>query len=233
MNITAHLRRLGQKALRNRVVRATIRPFTPITGRADMQRLGTEYGGWWVPTRLLDSQSVVYSLGIGGDASFDLALIENYGCQVWGFDPTPFSVSYVNGRDWPPQWHFEPIGIWIERGLMTFQPLVGHTSGSSSITRPGNSDASFDAPVETLEAVMERIGHSHIDLLKMDIEGAEGPVLDQLLESMVRPTILCVEFDQPELPHRLVHRIRRIISVGYQLTHVELWNYTFVRAVSK
>ena len=79
--------RVRQKLVRNRVVRAAIRPALPRTSRADMQRLGTPYGGWWVPVGLLDAESIVYSVGIGGDASFDLELMDRFGCHVWGFDP--------------------------------------------------------------------------------------------------------------------------------------------------
>ncbi len=191
-----------------------------------MQRLGTPYGGWWVPVGLLDAESIVYSVGIGGDASFDLELMDRFGCHVWGFDPTPFSLDYVAGRTWPPLWHFEPIGIWTCADTMTFAPAAGRESGSASITRPGNDRAAFSAAVEPLASVMDRLDHDRIDLLKMDIEGAEGPVLDQLIDSGVRPRIICVEYDQPETPWRLVGRIRRLIEAGYTLNHVELWNYT-------
>lgn len=192
-----------------------------------MERLGTEYGGWWIPTSLLGASSLVYDAGIGGDASFDLELMRRFGCQVFGFDPTPFSVDYVASLEWPAQWHFEPVGIWTQPAVLSFEPIAGQAVGSSSVTRPGNASAAFSAPVEPLSMLMQRLGHDHIDLLKMDIEGAEGPVLDDLVASDIRPTIICVEYDQPEAPWRLVQRIRRLIGAGYQLNHVEGWNYTF------
>ena len=40
-----------------------------------MEKLGTDYGGWYVPTNLnLDEKSIVYSGGVGEDISFDLLL---------------------------------------------------------------------------------------------------------------------------------------------------------------
>jgi hypothetical protein len=51
----------------------------------------------------------------------------------------------------------------------------GPSRRSASITRPGNLGAAFDAAVETLPTLMGRLGHDRIDVLKMDIEGAEGP----------------------------------------------------------
>ncbi len=218
-----------QKLVRNRGVRAAIAPFLPTTPRPDLQRLGTIYGGWWVPTSLLNPETVVYSVGIGGDASFDLELMHRYGCRVWGFDPTPFSLEYVSSQEWPPEWTFDPVGVWTKSASLTFRPSAGQTSGSSSITRAGNEGGVFTAQVEPLSALMQRHGHDRIDLLKMDIEGAEGPVLEDLLASDLRPSIMCIEFDQPEAPWSLVRRIRRILAAGYLLNHVEGWNYTFTR----
>lgn len=216
-----------QKVVRNRVVRAAIRPTLPVTSRSDLERLGTPYGGWWVPMSLLTADSIVYSMGVGGDASFDLELMRSFGCHVWGFDPTPFSLAYVHEQQWPPQWHFEPVGVWTEAAEMRFSAAAGQVSGSASITRPGNDEATFLARVESLPDIMKRLGHDRIDLLKMDIEGAEGPVLDALIAGDLRPRILCVEYDQPEAPWNLVARIRRLLRAGYVLNHVETWNYTF------
>ena len=48
---------------------------------------------------------------------------------------------------------------------------------------------------KTLEDIMEENHHSHIDLLKLDIEGAEVRVLKNMLDSKIYPKYLCIEFD--------------------------------------
>lgn len=226
MNAAQRLLRAQQRLTRNRIARALVRPFIPVTPRDDMQRFGSAYGGWWTPTSMIGPDSIVYSAGIGGDASFDLALMERFGCRVWGFDPTPYSIDWVREQVWPDLWNFEPIGIWTYAGTLSFEAPAGRSGGSSSITRPGNGAAAFAAAVEPLTNIMERYGHDRIDLLKMDIEGAEGPVLDALLATHVRPKIICVEYDQPEAPWRLAARVRRLLAAGYQVNKVEAWNYT-------
>ena len=40
---------------------------------------GSEYGGFYVCPSLLNSQSVVYSFGVGEDISFDKSIIEKHG----------------------------------------------------------------------------------------------------------------------------------------------------------
>ena len=42
----------------------------------------------YLNTKDLNSKSVVYSIGIGTDASFDLELINTFNCEIYGFDPT-------------------------------------------------------------------------------------------------------------------------------------------------
>ena len=60
---------------------------------------GNEYGGFFVCPDYLTENSIVYSFGIGEDISFDLDIVRNHGCSVFGFDPTPKSIAWIN-RQW-------------------------------------------------------------------------------------------------------------------------------------
>ena len=52
-------------------------------------KLGTNYGGWDLPyDARLDSQSIVYSGGVGEDISFDLLLKTKHDCHLFLIDPT-------------------------------------------------------------------------------------------------------------------------------------------------
>jgi hypothetical protein len=44
--------------------------------RCDYQVLGTEYGGWPVVDNMIGKHTIVYSIGIGEDISFDLAVMD-------------------------------------------------------------------------------------------------------------------------------------------------------------
>lgn len=58
--------------------------------------LGTRYGGFHLPTNCaLRDDSIVYNFGVGEDISFDVALVENFGCKVHLFDPTPRAIDHV------------------------------------------------------------------------------------------------------------------------------------------
>ena len=53
-----------------------------------------------------------YCAGVGNDVTFDIALVENYGYEVWAFDPTPNVIDAVPHWNTSDQWHFESVGLW-------------------------------------------------------------------------------------------------------------------------
>ena len=74
------------------------------------------------------------------------------------------------------------------------------------------------APVHRLTTIMERLGHDHIDLLKMDIEGAEYGVIADLLSCNIRVNQLLVEFHHrwPEVGvNKTKHAIRQLNERGH------------------
>lgn len=216
-----------RRLLRNRVVRAAIRWRLPISERSDLVQLGEGYGAWWVPEDLVLSGGIAYCAGVGNDITFDLSLVKRFGFEVWAFDPTPSVIDAVDGWVTPSQWHFEPVGLWDSVDVIRFYLPEAAGLGSISATNAQGTEKFIEAPVETLNVIMQRLGHDHIDLLKIDIEGAEGRVLSAMIAARVRPKVLCVEFDQPEPPWRVLQRIDALLDVGYELHKSDGWNFTF------
>ena len=126
---------------------------------------------------------------------------------------TPRSIEFVeNEVATDPRFHFLPYGIWSEDRTMSFhQPeeeLMFH-----SLTTDAVASGGFDAECKRVGTLMRELGHDHIDLLKLDIEGAEYDVIDDLVTCGIRPRVLCVEF------HGVIHmdasmwRLRRSLRV--------------------
>ncbi|HKP59158.1 MAG TPA: FkbM family methyltransferase [Polyangiales bacterium] len=158
------------------------------------QRLGTPYGGYAVATELLDAGSVVYSFGIGEDVSFDLALIERFGCQVHAFDPTPRSLAWVRSQQLPPQFSVHPFGLADYDGIASFAPPKNPAHVSFNQLAAGRDTSRVELPVRMLSTVMRELGHERLDVLKLDIEGGEYGVLDALGAGSIRPRQILVEF---------------------------------------
>jgi len=156
-------------------------------------------GGWWFTPEGLGSDSIVYSLGVGDDIEFDISLIKKYGVRVHAFDPTPSSIDMLDGRDLPQQFEFHPWAVTAADGSLTFYPRLKKDGTKSDvmytmIAEDETREDAIEVPAYSLSTICEKLGHQQIDLMKMDIEGAEYEVLDGLLASPIKPTQLLVEF---------------------------------------
>lgn len=156
-------------------------------------------GGWWFHPDLLDEDSIVYSLGIGEDVDFDLALIRRFNLQVDAFDPTPSTVEWLAARDMPQEFHFHPWAVTARDGVLRLYPRIRKDGSKSTVMYslvPGEAapDDAILVPSFCLTSIVTELGHRRIDVLKMDIEGAEYEVLDNLLQNGVKPVQLLVEF---------------------------------------
>jgi hypothetical protein len=80
-----------------------------------------------------------------------------------------------------------------------------------------------DAPVHRLTTIMQKLGHSRIDVLKMDIEGAEIPVIADLASSELQIAQILVEFHHHVGNADEVGTTRKAIeslhSMGFRLFH--------------
>ncbi|HCX14598.1 MAG TPA: hypothetical protein DGZ24_04710 [Rhodospirillaceae bacterium] len=156
---------------------------------------------------MLTPDSVVYSFGIGGDIRFDATLADVVACPIHLFDPTPRSAQFMTRHENQALLRFYPWGLWIENGPTRFfsdvtlmkssTGTVVHEYRSGSITNLTGAEEWFEAECLTLQSIMKRLGHHHIDLLKMDIEGAALDVMESLLATTIRPKQIVVEFEAP------------------------------------
>src|SRR5207248_3092074 len=87
----------------------------------------------------------------------------------------------------------------------------------------GDGEAGFRAPVCRLSTAMRELEHTRIDLLKMDVEGAEYAVLQDMLAGGIRPRQLLVEFHHRfrGVGRRATTRALRALDIaGYRIFHV-------------
>lgn len=182
-------------------------------------------GGWWFTPEGLDAGSIVYSLGIGDDIEFDLSVIEKYGVEVHAFDPTPSSIDMLEGRELPQRFEFHPWAVTAADGSLTFYPRLKKDGTKSDvmytlIAEEETVDDAIEVPAYSLSTIIQKLGHEQIDLMKMDIEGAEYEVLDGLLASPIKPTQLLVEFHHrfPGIGlDKTADVIERLRDAGYKI----------------
>lgn len=195
------------------------------------ERFGSDYGGWDVVTTNIDIHSIVYSFGVGEDASFDTALIEKFDLTIHAFDPTPKSIEWVKRQGFSDRFVMHDYGIAAFDGNVSFNPPenpdhVSHTL----LDRPSTKAKAISVPVKRLSTIMKELGHDDIHIIKMDVEGAEYDVIHDMSKSDIRPEQILVEFHHrfPSIGiKKTKEAIERIGSMGYCLFSVSATNEEF------
>lgn len=231
-------------------------PTTPLI------RLGSDYGGWHVPANGLGPQHFVVSAGAGEDISFDLELASRFGCQILILDPTPRAVThYELVRDGIHEQksvainnsktdfynatqadleniRFKPLGLWDRVETLSFFAPANPAHVSHSIGNLHESQQGFQAECVSLSEIMSMEQRANIDVLKLDIEGAEFAVLEHMLTTDIRPNFILVEFHAGKDENELVNRTRtnaligRLATEGYRLVQNAGWDYVLERQLS-
>ena len=213
-----------------RMMRGVVLRHPPAPEALGLEKIGSGYGGWIVPTAAVRPSWTCYCAGVGEDITFDLGLIERFGCTVFAFDPTPRAVAHVAAvAGGEPRFRFLPVGLWSADTTLRFFAPRNPAHVSHSIVNLQRTKSFFDAPCRSLPSLMQELGHEDIDLLKLDIEGAEHEVVRSMLEHGIRPAVVCLEIDQPVKPLAFWRTVRRMRRAGYALVAVDAWNLTYIR----
>ncbi len=104
------------------------------------------------------------------------------------------AVKYTHSIQRPDQ--LPGLSLKICRPNSTFLPLA----------LPETAKNAIQVPVFRLQTILQRLNHRRLDILKMDVEGAEYQVIQQLCESDFEIGQLLVEFHH------------RFAAVGWQQT---------------
>ena len=187
-------------------------------------RLGNRYADWTFCPNGLDENSIILSVGAGRDISFDLGLIRKYKCNVHVFDPSPESVEWIKRQELPGQFHFHPSGLSDRDGYVYFMPPESQAYESLRIIgEKKHQGKTFHLQVHKLASIIEKLAINKIEILKMDIEGEEYSVIDDIISSPVEIRQLLIEFHHRFEDHSVndtKDAINKLNSAGYYIFHV-------------
>jgi len=206
--------------------------FHKTTIQINNKKIGSDYGGWWISTDNLDNKSlVVFSFGLGEDISFDTGMMETYTCKVYGFDPTPKSIKYVESMTLNDKFSLYKYALSSDNGTLTFNLPANeeHVSGSLENISSNNQ---IEVACKNLKTICQELEINEIDILKMDIEGSEYRVVENMMKSKIFPRQILIEyhhfFDSFENKNT-IESIELLINNGYELFHIDGYNYSFIK----
>ncbi|KAK3871022.1 hypothetical protein Pcinc_023818 [Petrolisthes cinctipes] len=192
---------------------------------------GNKYTCFDPDVRPVAGECLVYSVGVGGEVSWDVALT-HYNCSVYALDMT--LTDWTNGM--------------LQEGLHFLDVGLSNINSDGTINMTSADATGEDRKWEwkkvhfrTLEEVRDILGHNHrqIDILKLDIEHMEWEVLGAMLASPEKARILddvkqiALEIhldgfknesvvERVEEGRRVEEVLTALHSRGFHLVHTEL-----------
>lgn len=215
-------------------VYGTFREFFPGLNDVGIETVycGGDAGFQIVPSLLQGKESLTaYSFGIGFDFSFEMELVQKYGMEVHAFDPSPGVVEEMQRQNLPDGLRYYPYGLSDQDALKTFYcPSPGTDYSEYFVSWTGNEKTQMQ--VYRLSTLMEKLGHGHLDLLKMDVEGSEFLAIPDILDAGIIFDQLCIETHTrifPDSVHKMRSLKRLLNSYGYLLVSNGRQEQTYIR----
>jgi FkbM family methyltransferase len=152
--------------------------------------------------KLLEPNMVFIDVGGHiGQYTLVASAIVGDGGQVHSFEPDPdtFRLLSLNVKsNHCGNVHINPVGLFSEEGTKRFYLATTRDIGSNSLAEPSNYAGDFlDITCTTLDKYVEKNKVSKIDLIKIDVEGAEHHMLrgaSNLLQQ--RKPVMIIEFEE-------------------------------------
>ncbi|KAI0328831.1 hypothetical protein GY45DRAFT_1325827 [Cubamyces sp. BRFM 1775] len=182
----------------------------------ELDRLGAlgDGGKWMCGASRIESKPdcVIYSFGMDSSYSFETTLLQStHFCEVWIYDST-------KGEDARRQ---------IPHSLRHRAHFGKLALGASDKHGPGDEPKTW-----TLKSLMSENGHSHVDFIRIDVEGWEwetfrGIINDFTMERASPPQAANADADTPGASGWHVRERDGILPFGQLQIELHVWNQRF------
>jgi len=188
----------------------------------------------------LPGDAVVIDAGCSYEADFSVCLIGRHNVRAFGVDPTRKHAEALRALEaqYPGRFTHLPCAITGTDGTLTFHESRVNESGSlfaDHVNVVHDETTSYDVQAVTLGTLLKRMGVQSVDILKLDLEGAEYDLLERTTAEELQPfKQLFVEFHHHAVSHFGVADTRRLVEricgFGFRSFSVDDHNYLFYRA---
>jgi FkbM family methyltransferase len=188
----------------------------------------------------LSSESVVIDAGCSYEADFSVCLMRRHGVRAFGVDPTRKHGEALHELEEQHGGRFVhvPCAVGAADGVLTFHESRVNESGSlldDHVNVVHDEITSYDVEALTLTSLLKRLALNTVDVLKLDLEGAEYDLLERATPEQLHPfRQVFVEFHHHAVGHYTESDTRRIVGVvcgyGFKAFSLDDHNYLFYRA---
>ncbi len=163
----------------------------------------------------LGESSIILDLG-SNRGSFSRNLKRECGGRYYLVEANPALFEKLEASEWDGLIH---CAVAAEEGTLRFHTAL-NDEGSSILPLSESSSygctlqSTVEVPARTVPSLLAQIGAARLDLLKVDIEGAEVAVLEKISASdLARISQMTVEFHcDPHFPFGLNARIQAVVQ---------------------
>ena len=121
-------------------------------------------------------------------------------------------------------------GLSTQDGIVPFYFPINKQFVSCSISNLGRSNDYINIQTKSLNTIMKELNHSHIDLLKIDIENIECDVLEKMLNDKIYPTYLSVDFDlYNHDKNKCINMVKKLLNNNYKIIRQNRQDISFFK----
>jgi FkbM family methyltransferase len=169
----------------------------------------------------LNEDSVVFDCG-GYEGEWTAAVFEKFGCEIHVFEPVPEFARVIERRFRDnSKVHMHSYGLTGTDELTT----MNLDANASSVFGAGG--ASVQVQMRDVVGVLSELKVPKVDLIKINIEGGEYPLLERLIAAGLinRFEFLLVQFHN-FVPQAEARRLS--LRSSLERTHALQWDYPFI-----
>ena len=172
----------------------------------------------------LNEKSIVFDLG-GYKGDFAEAINGKYGCTVHVFEPHPeFYEACIQRFASNDKVILHNYGLSDKDGRF----ILSDSSDGSSFINPKHQDKiGIECEVKEIFDIITRLEISNVNLMKINIEGGEYPVLLHLISENKLSVVDNYQIQFHDFIDN-ANELRNKIIEGLSKTHIRTWCYTFV-----
>jgi len=187
----------------------------------------------------IHKESIIVDVGCGFEADFSRHMIEKFGVTAYGIDPTEKHRQPLRQLQSSSGGKFIYLqnAVSSKSGELLFYEIANRESGSllaEHVNFMQDETISYMVKSITLKEIPDKIDHVQIDLIKLDIEGAEYDLFSHIKnEDLAAYKQIYIEFHHNSIKDKSIADTRRIVTslctLGFKSFTLDDINYLFYR----